>query len=208
MPATEGQAPGGAEKDMTWSGVTARTVVTLSGLPEHSWLVPWGAELARLSLYFPEGANALLLLSGPLEPSRRQEMVLPSSRLGLGTRTCSSPPSSDSRKCCIGTTTPLDSGIGSGRLSKGTDRPDIARSKQPRRQPHPRQPHHLSQPPQLWAGDHRQPRPTTTTPTPPPSSSLQPFLNLFTSFLSSFFAQETQAIRGSVPHPSQIQFAL
>ncbi|XP_058383328.1 uncharacterized protein LOC131395486 isoform X2 [Diceros bicornis minor] len=43
-PATEGRVPGGAQRDMTWSGVTARTDVTLSGLPEHSRLAPGALE--------------------------------------------------------------------------------------------------------------------------------------------------------------------
>lgn len=44
VPASHGgRAPGCGQRDMTWSGVTARTDGTLSGLPEHSRLAPRGS---------------------------------------------------------------------------------------------------------------------------------------------------------------------
>ena len=91
------------------------------------WLEQQGAERpAALCHFVFRKESTQLLLSGPPEPSRRQgdgpsqglrggghgpglrslcsllpaEMVLPSSCLGLGPRTSSSPSSSDSRICC------------------------------------------------------------------------------------------------------------
>ncbi|KAM7086776.1 uncharacterized protein WM277_027458 [Molossus nigricans] len=67
------------------------------GLPEHARLEPRGAERpAGLCPLLSGGSHTTLDLQNP----RRQEMVLPSSRLGLGPRTSSSPSSSDSRICC------------------------------------------------------------------------------------------------------------
>ncbi|XP_036718493.1 uncharacterized protein LOC118900234 isoform X1 [Balaenoptera musculus] len=44
VPASHGgRAPGCGQRDMTRSGVTARTDGTPSGLPEHSWLAPRGS---------------------------------------------------------------------------------------------------------------------------------------------------------------------
>ncbi|XP_016072015.1 PREDICTED: protein IQ-DOMAIN 14-like isoform X1 [Miniopterus natalensis] len=71
------------------------------GLPEHSRLEPRDAECpADLCPFgFRKEFDTTAAL-GPQEPSRRQEMVLPSSCLGLGPRTSSSPSSSDSTICC------------------------------------------------------------------------------------------------------------
>lgn len=56
--ASEGRARGCAQRGMTWSGVTARTDVTLSGLPDHSRLAPRGPGTPKGSfLCAPEGAD-------------------------------------------------------------------------------------------------------------------------------------------------------
>nr|XP_040139885.1 uncharacterized protein LOC120889509 isoform X1 [Ictidomys tridecemlineatus] len=74
-------------KDMTWSGVMARTEGLPSGLREHSgWHHGAGCHRRVWSFAFPKELTHHCCSLDPLEPSRNKEMVLPSSRLGLQLR--------------------------------------------------------------------------------------------------------------------------
>lgn len=106
-----------AEKDMTWSGVTT----SKGSMVWPSWqdILGWhhGACCNTRFLYFPEGVNTLLLLSGPQNPQNDKKWCYPAHVWAWNPGT-SSPSSSDSRICCI--REPVlhtDSGTGSERLT-------------------------------------------------------------------------------------------
>ncbi|XP_049747837.1 uncharacterized protein LOC126080701 [Elephas maximus indicus] len=102
---------------MTWSGVTT----SKGSMVWPSWqdILGWhhGACCNTRFLYFPEGVNTLLLLSGPQNPQNDKKWCYPAHVWAWNPGT-SSPSSSDSRICCI--REPVlhtDSGTGSERLT-------------------------------------------------------------------------------------------
>lgn len=155
------------------------------GLPEHSRLEPRDAERpADLCPFgFRKEFDTTAAL-GPQEPSRRQEMVLPSSCLGLGPRTSSSPSSSDSTICCNWNhyTTRLRNRL---QKVKPKDRdvpgpPAPPRRAAPAQHPPPRRHHLRSRPSEGWRPPPAAP-PVDTTP-PPLLLPFQAFLCRFHFF--------------------------
>nr|XP_027809424.1 uncharacterized protein LOC114106606 [Marmota flaviventris] len=108
-------------KDMTWSGVTARTEGLPSGLREHSgWHHGAGCHRRVWSFAFPKESTHHCCSLDPLEPSRCKEMVLPSSRLGLQLRGLLQVRLAlDQEYAAFGNHCIPDSGIGSGGGAEG-----------------------------------------------------------------------------------------
>lgn len=170
-----GRAPGGAERH----DVVRRDEQRAGARPPNTEAGAAGTSRSQSLAFRKEPTHSSPF--GTSEPSRRQEMVLPSSRLGLGPRTSSSPSSSDSRICCTGNhyTPPQEPAPKVKPKDPHRRRQHHRKRAAPRRHRPPRRFHHLGRAP-ARAGDH----PSRPPPAPPSLPSLPTFLSLL--FLPSF----------------------
>lgn len=199
LPPWGGSVPAGvagrreAQSDMTWSGETSRGRAPGPRTPAGAA----GTSRSQSLAFRKEPTHSSPF--GTSEPSRRQEMVLPSSRLGLGPRTSSSPSSSDSRICCTGNhyTPPQEPAPKVKPKDPHRRRQHHRKRAAPRRHRPPRRFHHLGRAP-ARAGDH----PSRPPPAPPSLPSLPTFLSLL--FLPSFsLCPWLSSPAPGTPHPPE-----
>lgn len=195
--------PADVLRDVTWSGVTVRTDRMPSGLPGHPRLAPRGScdTGGSLLLHFPKGVFTLLL-SGPQNPRDARNgatQLMPGTsnpgllQVGLAL---------NRDMLHSGTTTPPDSGIGSGRLSRRS-RNLLTQHRRHHRKSSTRTTPRLGDsifpatPCSAWGPPPAKPSWGGTAPPPPPSSVLlPPFLVFsFLSFLSFLCLRDSTHLR-------------
>ncbi|XP_036718494.1 uncharacterized protein LOC118900234 isoform X2 [Balaenoptera musculus] len=120
VPASHGgRAPGCGQRDMTRSGVTARTDGTPSGLPEHSWLAPrgsWNTQHLCSFTFLKEPMHYCCSLD-PQNPQDDKKWCYPAHAWALEPGLLQVFLALTKNMLHSGTTTHPDSGISSGRLS-------------------------------------------------------------------------------------------
>ncbi|XP_037591481.1 uncharacterized protein LOC108297739 [Cebus imitator] len=213
-PAAEGQdarSGGRAERDMTWSGVTARTE---EARPAFLNIFGWWSRLrqeAGLFLDFPDGVGTLLLVFGLPEPTQCKKWCYPAHAWAF-----------ESRNVCMYLSLitgilhfkPLHTltqesaleGEAEGTRPHRPNTKDAMGTAAPAA-PTPHQRLHLRGHALPWTVDHQPPRHPSAEllqrddPVPPPPSSFSSSFCLFASDLSCLSSWETRSLHSSVPRP-------